>query len=186
MSNPLRILRLLDHHLTVQSEITLFGRAALALGYADAPVHFHNTHDVDGILPVPWLEAADENQDFWLAVQRTNAELEPDGLYVTHLFREVDVILQADWYSRRVSLNLDLAKLMIFRPATIDLIVTKMARGDEEDLQDIAFLLKQEPIGVHELKSAFGRARIPDVPEIEELFRKAKPKVLQLAEQLHQ
>ena len=39
----------------------------------------------------------DEHKDFWQAVERTNAELESDGLYLTHLFREVDVILQPDW-----------------------------------------------------------------------------------------
>jgi hypothetical protein len=33
MSNPLRILKALDQHLTLPAEITLFGRAALALGY---------------------------------------------------------------------------------------------------------------------------------------------------------
>lgn len=31
MSNPLRILKALDQHLTLPTEITLFGRAALAL-----------------------------------------------------------------------------------------------------------------------------------------------------------
>ena len=33
MSHPLRILRTLDHQLTLAAELTLFGRAALALGY---------------------------------------------------------------------------------------------------------------------------------------------------------
>lgn len=45
MSNPLRILKTLDQHLTLPAEITLFGRSALALGYSPAPVHFHNTKD---------------------------------------------------------------------------------------------------------------------------------------------
>ena len=85
MSNPLRILKTLDQHLTLPAEITLFGRSALALGYSQAPGHFHNTQDVDGILPLGWLRPPDEHQDFWQAVQRTNIELEPDGLYLTHL-----------------------------------------------------------------------------------------------------
>ena len=33
MNNPLRILKTLDRHLTAPAELTLFGRAALALGY---------------------------------------------------------------------------------------------------------------------------------------------------------
>ena len=137
MSNPLRILRTLDQHLTAPAEITLFGRSALALGYAQAPDHFHNTQDADGILPLAWLQPPDEHQDFWQAVQRTNIELEADGLYLTHLFREVDVILQPDWLNHRLRLDVELRKLTVFRPATIDLILTKMARADDDDLDDI-------------------------------------------------
>jgi hypothetical protein len=37
MNNPLRILQTLDHYLSAPAELTLFGRAALALGYADSP-----------------------------------------------------------------------------------------------------------------------------------------------------
>ena len=59
MSNPLRILTAIDRHLASPAEITLFGRSALALGYPDAPIHFHRTEDVDGILPIRWLEAPD-------------------------------------------------------------------------------------------------------------------------------
>lgn len=181
MSNPLRILRALDQHLTLPAEITLFGRAALALGYAQAPAHFHNTQDVDGILPLAWLKPPDEHEDFWQAVQRTNAELESDGLYLTHLFRELEVILQPDWINRRLRIAVGLQKLAVFRPATIDLILTKMARADEDDLQDIQFLLQQESITREQLTMAFARARVPDVPEIQELFNRARPKVLALA-----
>jgi hypothetical protein len=77
-------------YLAAPAEITLFGRAALSLGYAGSGSAFAATHDVDAILPLPWLEAANENLDFWQAQQATNAELEPEGLYVTHLFRELE------------------------------------------------------------------------------------------------
>ena len=40
MSNPRRILRTVDQHLTLPAEITLFGRSALALGYSPTPAHF--------------------------------------------------------------------------------------------------------------------------------------------------
>ena len=171
MNNPLRILSTLDENLTSSAELTLFGRSALVLGYPQAPGHFQNTQDVDAILPMSWLQPPDEHQDFWQAVQRTNAALESDGLYLTHLFREIDVILQPDWISRRLQLDLHLPKLTVFRPATIDLILTKMARGDEDDLQDIQFLLRQDSTTSQQLKSAFAMARLPDVPEIQELFR---------------
>ena len=74
-----------------------------------------------------------------------------------------------------------LVKLAVFRPATIDLILTKMARADDDDLQDIQFLLRQEPLSRDQLEMAFVRARVPDVPEIQELFNRARPKVLTLA-----
>jgi hypothetical protein len=182
MNNPLRILQTLESHLSAPAEITLFGRAALALGYNGSPAAFSTTHDVDLVLPLPWLAAEDENLDFWEAQQRTNAELQSEGLYLTHLFRELDVILTPDWLTRRVRLPLKLPRLAVFRPAALDLILTKMARGDDNDLADIEFLLTREPLKAEALRSAFARARVPEVPEIQALFRAAQPKVLALVQ----
>jgi hypothetical protein len=181
MNNPLRILQTLDRHLTTPAEITLFGRAALALGYTPSPAAFAATRDVDAILPIAWLAAEDENLDFWEAQQHTNAELKPDGLYLTHLFREFEIILTPDWLNRRVHIPLGLHRLTVFRPATLDLILTKMARGDENDLADVEFLLTREPLTAGQLSAAFARARVPAVPEIQALFLSAQPKVLALA-----
>ena len=166
--------------MTKPAEITIFGRAALALGFPNSPAAFAATHDVDAILSLSWLAAEDENMDFWQAQQKTNAEIEPTGLYFTHLFRELEIILLPDWLTRRVRGSLELRNLTVFRPATLDLILTKMARGDENDLADIRFLLQQETIPADQLRTAFARARVPDVPEIRELFEKAQPKVLAL------
>lgn len=178
MNNPLHILQTLDRYLTKPAEITIFGRAALALGFPNSPAAFATTQDVDAILPRAWLAAEDENMDFWQAQQKTNIELEPAGLYITHLFRELEIILTPDWLTRRVRIPLELRKLAVFRPSTLDLILTKMARGDENDLADIRFLLRQEAIPVSKLQTAFSRARVPDVPEIHELFRAAQPKII--------
>jgi len=182
MNNPLRILHTLHRHLAAPAEITLFGRAALALGYTASPAAFAATHDVDAILPLEWLAAGDENLDFWEAQQRTNAELESEGLYLTHLFREVEIILTPDWLSRRARIPLELRRLTVFRPSTLDLILTKMARGDANDLADIEFLLTRDPLTTDQLGAAFARARVPDVPEIQTLFHAAQPKVLALAQ----
>lgn len=181
MNNPLRILQTLDRHLTQPVEMTVFGRAALALGYPGSPAAFYATHDVDAILPLAWLAAEDDNADFWQAQQSTNAELQPEGLYLTHLFRELEIILTPDWLKARVRMTGSFQRLTLFRPSTLDLILTKMARGDENDLNDIHFLLAQEPVTVDVLREAFNRARVPDVPEIRELFLAAQPKVLALA-----
>ena len=61
MNNPLRILQTLDRYLAASAEITLFGRAALALGYVASPAAFSATRDVDLILPLSWLAAENEN-----------------------------------------------------------------------------------------------------------------------------
>jgi Nucleotidyltransferase of unknown function (DUF6036) len=99
-------------------------------------------------------------------VQRTNVALESEDLYLTHLFREVDVILQPDWINRRMRLELGLPRLTTYRPASVDLILTKMARGDDDDLKDIHFTLQQESLTRAQLETAFEHARVPDVPEI--------------------
>jgi hypothetical protein len=181
MSNPLRILKVLDANLNRQAELTVFGRAALALGFPNAPSKFHLTKDVDAILSFEWLAAKDENLDFWLAQQKTNAELSSDELYLTHLFRESEIIIRSDWLQYRVGLQTQLAKLQVYRPAVVDLILTKMARADDQDMQDIQFLLGRERPSRALLQEAFKCARVPDVEEIRQLFLAAQPKVLQLA-----
>lgn len=181
MSNPLRILQVFDGHLSSPAELTLVGRAALALGFSSAPPGFHSTRDVDAILSFSWLSAENNQIPFWLAQQATNAELATDGLYLTHLFRESEVIIRPEWHGHRVRTLLPLHKLAVYRPAVVDLILTKMARGDDQDLEDIRFLLSQEPLRPEELQAAFRRARVPDVEEIRQLFLAAQPKVLRLA-----
>ena len=64
MNNPLRILQTLDRHLSGPTEITLFGRAALSLGYDASPASFAATRNVDAILPLNWLAVEDANLDF--------------------------------------------------------------------------------------------------------------------------
>jgi hypothetical protein len=44
-------------------------------------------------------------------------------------------------------------------------------------------MLRQEPLTSTQLQKAFERARVPDVPEIRELFVAAQPKVLALVNQ---
>lgn len=56
-----------------------------------------------------------------------------------------------------------------------------MARGDENDLADIGFLLGREPLTADQLHTAFTRARVPDLPETQALFHAAQPRVLSLA-----
>jgi hypothetical protein len=64
-----------------------------------------------------------------------------------------------------------------------DLILTKMMRGaDPEDLSDIEFLLKSEPVAEAQLCAAFECIRLPDIQELRDAFRAAQPKVLALVQ----
>jgi hypothetical protein len=87
--------------------------------------------------------------------------------------------LTPEWLDARIPLALGLRTLAVLRPSTVDLILTKMMRADENDLSDIRFLLSQESMSTAKLEDAFARARKPTLPEIGELFQAAKPKVVQ-------
>jgi hypothetical protein len=183
VNNPLAILQTLDRHLDHPVELTLYGRAALALGFPSHELRHKTTQDVDAIIPLTQLDQLRADEQFWDARDATNAELAERGLYMTHLFTEADVFLMPDWLDRRVPVPGPFAHLKLLRPATLDLILTKMMRGaDPEDLSDIEFLLKSEPVAEAELRSAFERLRLPDIQELHEAFRAAQPKVLALAQ----
>jgi hypothetical protein len=182
VNNPLLILQTLDRHLDHQVELTLFGRAALALGFPSHDPRHETTRDVDAIIPLAQLDQLRADDQFWDARDATNAELAERGLYLTHLFTEADVFLLPDWLDRRVSISGPFPHLKLLRPATLDLILTKMMRGaDLEDLSDLEFLLGHEPKTDAELRAAFARARLPDIQELRDAFRAAQPKVLALA-----
>lgn len=184
MNNPERILRELDRYLQRPTRIVLFGRAALLLGYATHPPEFAVTQDVDAILPQVEMADIESDLQFWDALAATNAALEPVGLYMTHLFADTQVILRPDWLANVVELDFSrqLRQLQLFRPATIDLILTKMMRHDPQDMADIGFLFQVDPIGPDLLRGAFAVARVPDVPEIMTAFAAMQPGVLALAE----
>jgi hypothetical protein len=162
-------------------ELTLYGRAALALGFPSHDLRHETTQDVDAIIPLAQLDSLRADEQFWDARDATNEELAERGLYITHLFTEADVFLLPDWLDRRVPIPGSFTHLKLHRPATLDLILTKMMRGaDAEDLSDIEFLLKQEPLTEAELRGAFERVRLPDLQELRDAFRAAQPKVLSL------
>ncbi len=180
MNNPQEILKVLDRRLDHRVEITLYGRSALALGYPNHwPIH-EATRDVDSIISVEQLAALREDEGFWDAKEATNQELEAHGLYMVHLFTELDVVIQPDWMQRRINIPAQFQHLTLFRPGTIDLILTKMMRDDRQDLEDIRFLLSQELFTIEQLKAAFVRSRVPEVEEIRAIFLAVQPRVLAL------
>jgi hypothetical protein len=170
-SNPLRILQVLDRHLTTPCELTIYGRSALVLGFSDASAEMAATLDVDAILPARDIALIEANDDFWRAQDLTNQELDETGLYFTHLFEDRQVILRPDWLEHRVPItNPALNRLRLYRPATADLILTKMMRNDPQDRDDIVFLLRQPDFHLKTMREALAQAVVPDIPEIREAF----------------
>ncbi len=171
MNNPLHILRTLDRHLAGSFDLYVYGRSALALGYGESAVRFQSTMDVDAILPSRDLQAIESNDDFWLAQIKTNEELGDTGLYFTHLFEDRQVILTPDWLDRVVPLPIEgLVKLRLYRPSTVDLILTKMMRVDPDDQNDIRFLMTQPDYSAGAMQSVLFRAVVPHIEEIQEAF----------------
>jgi hypothetical protein len=81
VNNPLLILQTLDRHLVHPVELTLYGRAALALGFTSHETRHQTTQDVDAIIPLIQLDELRADRQFWEARDATNAELAGRGLW---------------------------------------------------------------------------------------------------------
>lgn len=175
--NPSEILSTLDKELSETASLVLYGRAAICLGFEGIDEAHRATQDVDAILRIGQLEEFDADREFWYAVERTNQLLEPRGLYITHLFPEDLVFLRPDWHDYIVPvLRPPTRHLTLFRPHTIDLILTKMMRGDDpQDMEDIDFLVRHDGITREEMEPAFANVRMPDVVELHDAFARALP-----------
>jgi hypothetical protein len=184
MDNATLILRTLDGYLDHAVRLILYGRAALLLGFREPPKDVAESKDVDAIIPALEVEGVANDETFWDAQEKTNLELRPRGLYITHLFRSDQVFLRPDWQEHLVPImSLQLRWLRLFRPATLDLILTKMMRGDDaQDMEDIAFMIRHDRITSEQIERAFTEVVIPDLLEFREAFEKAKPCVRKLAE----
>jgi hypothetical protein len=128
------------------------------------------------------LDELTNDELFWDALERTNKDLEPQGLYITHLFQEDQVFLRPDWESQIVPvLRPPTRWLRLFRPATVDLILTKMMRGnDPQDMEDVAFLVRHDGITPEQMEPAFARVRMPDIQELRDAFDRALPAVREI------
>lgn len=182
MDNASLILQSLDQRLHHAVRLVLYGRAALQLGFAEPPTDVGESKDVDAIIPLTDLEILQGDESFWDAQEATNRELRPKGLYITHLFRADQVFLRPQWEQQLVPIRRPVTRwLRLFRPATLDLILTKMMRGDDaQDLADIDFMIRHDRITPELLEEALRDAVIPDLQELREAFDLAKPKVRQL------
>lgn len=182
MINAERILRALDSRLDHEVALVVYGRAAIALGFDNPPEAVTKTLDVDVIIPLSQVARFRTDAKFWDAQEGTNRELEKDGLYITHLFEADQVFLRRDWEQHLLPIPRPPTRwLRLFRPATLDLILTKMMRGDDpQDLADVAFMIRHDGITAAQIESAFADAVIPGLVELKDAFERAKPRVREL------
>ncbi len=182
VNNPTQVLLALDGELDHEVRLVLYGRAALALGFDNVPVDFETTQDVDVIIMHSQLPELMEDEQFWEAQDQANLKLQPQGLYITHLFAEDQVFLRPEWAEFLVRIKKPATRfLRLFRPHVIDLILTKMMRGnDPQDMEDIAFLIRHEKVSLQQMEAAFESVRIPAIQELQEAFDRAAPVVRSL------
>jgi hypothetical protein len=174
-SNALIILRELDARLKVPIRLVLFGRGALALGFEPVLPKWGQTLDLDAIIPKQEEKEFEENNDFLAALEAVNAALGQRELYFTHLFNEDQIILSKDWHEKIEPLALHLKNIVLYRPSTLDLILSKTARADDpEDRADILELIRREKIDLSRIETAFKEARIPEIEDLRVQFEKAK------------
>ena len=183
MDNPSLILQTLDRHLDHSVSLVLYGRAALWLGFDTAPPEAARTQDVDAIVSTTQESQLEADTRFWDALDAANAELAPRGLYLTHLFSEREVFLRRHWHEGLVTVTRPVLRwLRLFRPATLDLVLTKMMRGmDPQDMTDAQFLIHHNRIGETQLLEAFSQMGPIELPELRDAFAKAKPVILEMA-----
>ena len=187
MSNAARIVSVLDGLLTKEAKLIIYGRAASALGFENPPQATLRSLDVDALLSTSYETAFADTPEFWDAQGQLNQLLERDGLYMTHIFPADMVFLRRQWENEIVpTLRPPLQHLRLFRPATLDLLLTKMMRGnDVQDMQDIDFMIRHDHLALPDIENAFAEAVIPDNQELRDAFARAKPTVLGLAAKAH-
>lgn len=182
LSNPERLLLTLDEHLEHEVSLVLYGRSALALGFNNAAEEVGSTKDVDAIIRLVELDALVNDEGFWDARDAVNERFKEEGLYITHLFQEDQVFLRPDWEQHILPvLRPPTRWLKLFRPATIDLILTKMMRGnDAQDMEDVGFLVRHDGITPEQMEPAFATVRMPDIQELRDAFARALPVVREI------
>lgn len=174
MDNARKLLTRLDELLITPVELTIYGRAALQLGFAHPKPEYLRSQDVDVVL---WLGQAEElsaTGNFWEALGQLNREFDTAGLYLSHLFDENQVILSPRWRTRRIPVNLPLTHLTIMRLSDPDLALSKLMRYDPIDLDDLRFIISAGNLSADLLRREIAAARIPDSPEIQEQFELCK------------
>ena len=182
-AHPERLLLALDEGLDHSVRLILYRRSAVWLGFENPPAAAATTQDVDAIIPNEQVQALADDLQFWDSRDAVNERFKSENLYITHLFPESEVFLRRDWLDHIIPImRLNLRRLKLFRPATIDLVLSKMMRGnDPQDMADAGFMIHHDRITESQLLAAFTQMKPIELVELRDAFAKAKPIILKLA-----
>jgi hypothetical protein len=178
MTNAENILSRLDEKLISRVDITLYGRAALHLGFPNAPEDHALSRDVDAVLWLGQAEDLNDKTNFWEAIESVNEELAERDLYISHFFTEDQVILRPDWHKARIPINRTWPHLDLHRLGNVDLLLSKLMRDDPIDRSYALFIVHASGLSRADIERAINEARIPDVEEIHEQFVLATKRLL--------
>ena len=174
-----KILSALDERLNTVVELTLYGRAALSLGFPSSPVEMALSRDVDAVFWVGQAQELANTTNFWEAVEGVNRFFAEQELYISHFFEETQVILRPQWRQERVKIPGTWERLDLFRLGDVDLLLSKMMRDDPLDLRDALFIARSAGMKKEAIELALKQAHVPNVPEIREQFQICQKKFLQ-------
>jgi hypothetical protein len=186
IAHPERLLLALDAGLDHEVRLIIYGRSAVWLGFDNPPAAAATTQDVDAIIPEAQVQALADDQQFWDSRDAVNDRFKSEGLYITHLFPASEVFLRRDWLNHIIPIaRPNLRHLRLYRPATLDLILTKMMRGnDDQDMADAGFMIRHDRITEAQLLEAFAQMKPIELVELRDTFAKARPAVLKLAREV--
>jgi len=176
--NAYKITKELNARLDTTVELTLYGRAAIQLGFPDPPAETLLSLDVDAVFWMDQAEQLNEKTNFWEAVEQVNQLFAEDGLYISHFFDEDMVILRSCWKEKRVSIEMQFDKLLLYRLSDVDLLLTKLMRDDPQDQEDARFIIKAAHLSKNDVIHAMNEACIPNIPELNEQFELASKRLL--------
>lgn len=137
------------------------------------------TEDADLLLDDREFQLLGEQSNFGEAVEATNAELEPRGLYLSNIWGPEQQILTPSWreHCRPVS-SLEFRRITLTALGPLDIITSKLARGDDEDLADIEHLLRVERLRPEAVRAAVVSALVPEI--LREAHQAALPRLEEL------
>ncbi len=145
--------------------------AALIVGYGATRF----TEDADCLLDDAELKALVEEAGFEEAVARTNEELAPRGLYVSHIFGPEQEILTPSWRASCRAVPAFSGRLTVSVLGPRDLIVSKLGRGDEQDLEDVFFLMRTVGLSAAAVRQAVAEAVVPGI--LRDVFTAARARL---------